>query len=124
MSSLRCRLVLRLQKIFLITGNIYRARNLILGIEEPPISADIPFTYHLPCTTSPSSPFPNSDLLPTPTNANPNEHPMSPLVSPLFSPTWQYPPTPAPQNGPPFVGMMQQPKFLYNVMQQSVGSSG
>ncbi|KAJ8933828.1 hypothetical protein NQ314_013750, partial [Rhamnusium bicolor] len=51
--------------------------------------------------------------------------PMSPLLSPLISPTWQYPTTNnSGPNAPPFVGMVQQPQFLYNVMQQSMGSSG
>ncbi|KAJ8944442.1 hypothetical protein NQ318_002139, partial [Aromia moschata] len=70
----------------------------------------------------PQSPFPSSDLLPTPTNSNPS--PLSPVPSPYISPTWQYPATNVNQNGPPFVAISQQPQFLYNVMHQSMGSSG
>ncbi|XP_018561883.1 protein bicaudal C [Anoplophora glabripennis] len=102
--------------------NIYKARNLILGLEEPPLCADIPSSYHLPNNAPLHSNFPTSDLLPTPTNANPS--PMSPLLSPLISPTWQYPSASVGQTAPPFVGIMQQPQFLYNVMQQSMASSG
>ncbi|KAJ8915097.1 hypothetical protein NQ315_000349 [Exocentrus adspersus] len=87
----------------LLVVNIYKARNLILGFDEPPLNADIPVSYHLPNTVTPSHSalFPSSDLIPTPTNANPS--PISPLLSPLISPTWQYPtPTTAPPNAPPF----------------------
>ncbi|KAJ8977395.1 hypothetical protein NQ317_013299 [Molorchus minor] len=101
--------------------NIYMARNLILGIDEPPLQADIPSSYHMPLA-HPQSPFPASDLLPTPTNTNPP--PLSPMLSPLITPTWQYPMPTTNPNAPPFVGMVHQPQFLYNVMQQSMGSSG
>ncbi|CAH0564702.1 unnamed protein product [Brassicogethes aeneus] len=100
--------------------SIYKARNMILGIDEPPICADIPPSY-LPSIASPASPFSCSDLLPTPTNINPP--PISPMLSPLISPNWQFPVSTV-QSNPPFVGMTQQPQFLYNMMQQSLGSSG
>lgn len=107
---------------FQIKVSIYKARNLILGVEEPPLCADIPTSYHLPNSAPVHSSFPSSDLLPTPTNVNPS--PISPLLSPLISPTWQFPAATISQTTVPFVGMMQQPQFLYNVMQQSMGSSG
>ncbi|XP_049826677.1 protein bicaudal C [Aethina tumida] len=100
--------------------SIYKARNMILGIDEPPICADIPPSYMM-SAPSPASPFSPSDLLPTPTNINPP--PISPMLSPMVSPNWQFPMPSVPSN-PPFVGMTQQPQFVYNVMQQSLGSSG
>jgi protein bicaudal C len=104
---------------FLFAANVYKARNLILGIDEPPIAADIPRPYSIP-NVAPSSPFsPNHDLLTTPTNVNPP--PMSPLVSPMF--TWHYP-AGGMSHTPPFVGMVQKPQLMYNVMQQSSTSSG
>ncbi|XP_044759257.1 protein bicaudal C [Coccinella septempunctata] len=99
--------------------NIYKARNLILNIDEPPIKADIPSSYHLPSTGQ--NQFPSTDLLPTPTSMN--HSPISPLLSPLVTPTWQYPNMPGTPNAS-FVGMTQQPQFYYNMMQQSMGSSG
>ncbi|KAG5899748.1 hypothetical protein JTB14_006086 [Gonioctena quinquepunctata] len=93
-------------------GNIYKARNLVLGFDESPVSADIPSSYHL--TSASPTQYPSSSA------TNNNIHPMSPLLSPLISPSWQYPAT---SNGaPPFVGITKQPQFLYNVMQQSMSS--
>ncbi|RZC40327.1 bicaudal C, partial [Asbolus verrucosus] len=95
-------------------ANIYKARNLILAIDDPPIAADIPRSYNIP-TVAPSSPFsPNHDLLTTPINPAP----ISPLLSPMFA--WHYPTG----QTPPFVGMVQKPQFMFNVMQQSSNGSG
>ncbi|EFA07761.1 Protein bicaudal C-like Protein [Tribolium castaneum] len=91
-------------------SNIYKARNLILGIDDPPIQADIPRLYHIP-----STPSPNNDLLTTPTNLNP-----SPLT-PIF--TWHF----SSDQTTPFE-IVQKPQMLYNnnnnKMQQSSNSSG
>nr|XP_023029360.1 protein bicaudal C isoform X2 [Leptinotarsa decemlineata] len=92
-------------------GNIYKARNMILGFDDSPTCADIPPSYHL------TSVIPTQYASAAATNNN--VHPMSPLVSPLVSPTWKYPAIPT---GPPFVGITKQPQFLYNVMQQSATS--
>ncbi|KAL3274110.1 hypothetical protein HHI36_015524 [Cryptolaemus montrouzieri] len=99
--------------------NIYKARNMILGIDEPPVKADIPSTYHLPSPNQ--NQFPSNDLLATPTPIN--HSPISPLLSPLVTSTWQYPNIPSTPNAS-FVGISQQPQFFYNMMQQSMGSSG
>lgn len=88
-----------------LTGNIYKARNLIFGIDEPPIYADIPISYHMPVQAS--SPAQMNELR-TPTNLNPPN-----LSSPLISPAWYYPSsTLQPQSCPPFVGITQQPHFF------------
>ncbi|KAK9883318.1 hypothetical protein WA026_001498 [Henosepilachna vigintioctopunctata] len=100
-------------------SNIYKARNMILGIDDPPITADIPMSYNLPSANQ--NQFPSSDLLPTPTPIN--HSPISPLLSPLVTPTWQYPNLPGTPNAS-FVGMTKQPQFFYSMMQQSMGSSG
>ncbi|CAH1180296.1 unnamed protein product [Phaedon cochleariae] len=101
-------------------GHIYKARNLILGFDEPATVADIPPAYHLPAPLS-AGPAPVIRLPPA-----------SPLLSPLASPSWQHQATPTAQSGgggmggggAPFVGMVQQPQFVFNVMQHSMASSG
>ncbi|KAF7265823.1 protein bicaudal C [Rhynchophorus ferrugineus] len=105
-----------------LATNIYKARNMILGIEEAPVQADIPSSYHMPNVTPLAH---NADIL-TPTNITPST--ISPLLSPMISPNWYFP-SPSvnsPHPAPPFVGMTQQPHFFSNVamMQHSVNSSG
>ncbi|XP_066139863.1 protein bicaudal C [Euwallacea fornicatus] len=87
-------------------SNIYKARNVILGIEEPPVHADIPLTYQIPNQSS--SPIQQKLELPAPSNV------IAPsLSSPLISPTWYYPSPAVPQQQcPPFVGMHQQQHFF------------
>lgn len=108
-------------------GSIYKARNLIMGIEEPPINADVPMDYHLPSlniTPQPKS-FSTSDLLPTPTPAVP-EPQMGNFLSPFLTPSWQFanpPSTPT----TPFLHLINpnnQSYFNFNVNPQSMGSSG
>ncbi|XP_056634599.1 protein bicaudal C [Diorhabda sublineata] len=97
-------------------GNIYKTRSYILGFDDPYVHADIPPTYHLPQLPSSST---NLSLPST----NPNMmRPLSPMMSPLVSPSWKYPATPTGQNQAPFVGMVQQPQFVYNVAQTNVNS--
>ncbi|XP_028130634.1 protein bicaudal C [Diabrotica virgifera virgifera] len=106
-------------------GNIYKARSYILGFDEPCTTADIPPSYHLPqsLATPPIAQSANPSLSLPPQNTS-NMHPISPVVSPLLSPSWPHPATPTGQNGPPFVGLMKQPQFVYNMSHQSMGSSG
>ncbi|XP_044252303.1 protein bicaudal C homolog 1-B [Tribolium madens] len=92
--------------------NIYRARNLILGIAESPIEAVIPRLYHIP---NPPPYSPNEDLLTTPTNLNPPS--LSPQFPPIF--TWHYS-----DQTSPFEMIQTQPHVLSNKMQQSSNSSG
>lgn len=98
--------------------NIYRARNYILGLDEVCVEADVPLSYHLHSAQPASQASPKASHAPP---ANNNGHSIVPMT-----PTWQNnPSTPTPQNsGPPFVGMVQRPQFVYNVSQQSMGSSG
>lgn len=97
---------------------------MVLGSEEPAISADIPETYHLADST-PTSPFPLSDLMPTPTN-NPSPNPLSPLLKPLILSPWQCPVSSTAQTPPPFFFPPQsQPPITGNMnSMQSMGSSG
>ncbi|CAH1121125.1 unnamed protein product [Ceutorhynchus assimilis] len=42
------------------TSDIYKARNLILGLDEPPIYADIPSSYYIPAPSSPAKDVPTT----------------------------------------------------------------
>lgn len=98
-------------------ANIYRARNMVLQLEEPNFVADIPPSYHMR----------SHDLL-TPTPMQPHS------TSCLTSPTWQYPPASfnQAQSVQPFMGFsMGQSLFPFNNKsntssqnQNSMGSSG
>ncbi|XP_025829225.1 protein bicaudal C homolog 1 [Agrilus planipennis] len=93
--------------------NIYEARNRILGIKEAAIVADIPSSYFPP------------QVYPI-TNGPPsiNVQPVSPLISPLFSPTWQYSnPSTSYTHQPPFTGVFQ-PQLVYSMMQGTMSTSG
>lgn len=104
--------------IFPISANIYKARNVILGITGSSLTADIPSSYQMP-SIPPPVPIDNN-----PPQLSINLPPMSPLLSPLISPNWQYPMSPFPPAAPPFVGILKQPQFTYNVMHGSMASSG
>ncbi|XP_050295562.1 protein bicaudal C-like [Anthonomus grandis grandis] len=95
-----------------LVSHIYKARNLILGIDEPPVQAFIPQSYHLP-NTAPVQP---NELL-TPTNLNPTV-----LASPLISTSWPFfpsptlPPQPQQSNNPFmafFNGNQQQQQIFF-----------
>ncbi|KAB0796661.1 hypothetical protein PPYR_10722 [Photinus pyralis] len=92
-------------------SNIYEARNRILDIREPTIVADIPPSYFPPQNSNN-----HSESAPTI-----NIQPVSPLMSPMISPNWHYPPA---SYNPPFVGMLHQPQFTYSMMHGSLASSG
>ncbi|KAL1497280.1 hypothetical protein ABEB36_008272 [Hypothenemus hampei] len=91
-------------------SNIYKARNLILGIEEPSITAVIPLSYHRLTNNNTFSPIQINEPQSS-TSVNP-----PPLSSPLVSTTWYYP---SPntnltqqQTCPSFVGLSQQHQFF------------
>ncbi|KAK5641945.1 hypothetical protein RI129_010492 [Pyrocoelia pectoralis] len=94
-------------------SNIYEARNRILDIREISIVADIPPSYFPPQNN-------NSHVEVPPAI---NVQPVSPIMSPMVSPNWQYPSVSYNPN-PPFVGMLHQPQFTYSMMHGSLGSSG
>lgn len=85
---------------------------MVLGVEEMLTIADIPRSYHIPSTASPS-PYssPTHELLNTPTNINP---PMSPFLSSMFP--WHYPPAAS--------FAMQKPPYNNSMQQHSGTSSG
>lgn len=103
-------------KTVLFSANVYTARNMILGIEGATASANIPSSYHMP---QPTAPAPISVEIPPHVTVNPPG--LSPLLSPLISPNWQHLSNFG--QAPPFVGMLQQPQFMYGTM-HSLGSSG
>ncbi|XP_050313749.1 protein bicaudal C-like isoform X2 [Anthonomus grandis grandis] len=111
-----------------LVSNVYKARNLILGLNEPPVQSFIPYSYHLPNAAPPQL----NHL--TSTNSNPTA-----LVSPLISPSWPIfpsptaPPHPQPQNTPfsAFLNVNQQQQIFFPpninpnaLLQQSMGHSG
>lgn len=93
----------------------YLFRNTVLGVEGPTVNAVIPSSYHMPPSLVPVSLEVPRITVNTPT--------ISPLASPLISPTWQYPGPPIGQLPASFMGLVHQP-FLYNMQQKSFGSSG
>ncbi|KAK9744758.1 hypothetical protein QE152_g7456 [Popillia japonica] len=53
-----------------------------------------------------------------------NQTPLSPMLSPLISPNWQYPPNPFSQSNS-FMNMMQQThQYFFNPLHNSLSSSG
>lgn len=89
---------------------------MVLGIESANVTANIPPSYNMP---QPTAPPPISVEIPPHVPVNPPG--LSPLLSPLISPNWQHLSNFG--QAPPFVGMLQQPQFMYNTM-HSVTSSG
>lgn len=53
-----------------------------------------------------------------------NPPPMSPLLSPMMAIPLAPPPSPYPHQSAPFVGMMHQPQFMYNMLHGTLSSSG
>lgn len=102
--------------LYFLSANIYKARHTILGIDGPSLNADIPPSYQMPDVAVPLS----TDNRPQLTI---NPPPMSPLLSPMMGVPLVPPSSPFPQSAP-FVGMIQQPQFMYNMLHGSIGSSG
>ncbi|ENN73025.1 hypothetical protein YQE_10360, partial [Dendroctonus ponderosae] len=85
-------------------SNIYKARNMILGIDATPIYADIPANYHMPNVSSPAQ---TKETAPTPSLNPPS------LSSPLISPTWYFPsPTTPQQQASPLYQFTQKQQFF------------
>ncbi|XP_030754247.1 protein bicaudal C [Sitophilus oryzae] len=105
-----------------LATNIYKARNLILGVDYITTRADVPASYHMPnlaVLTQPNEVLASTNAVPA----------MSPLLSPLVSsPSWYFPsPTVNQQtHAPPFVGMTQQQHFFpsMSMVQHNSNSSG
>lgn len=103
--------------LMFVLANVYKARCMILGMEGVLVNANIPASYHMPL---PTAPVPISLEIPPHVTVNPPL--LSPLLSPLISPNWQQ----FSNFGQPtqFVGMLQQPPYMYNTMQSLTSSSG
>ncbi|GJQ80050.1 putative RNA binding protein [Trypoxylus dichotomus] len=100
-------------------SNIYKARNEILCTDDPQVIVDIPASYHMP-KTSQNVHQPIEVTIPS-LNTQP---PLSPMLSPLISPSWQYPPNPFTQSNS-FMNMIQQhQQFFFNPLHHSLSSSG
>lgn len=102
-------------------GKIYEARNQILGITDLPIIADIPKSYFMPVMA-----FDTVENAPPMINV---QQPVSPMIAPMVSTSWQFPGPQICQPHGSFVGMMRAPpSFTYNtstvVQGSSMGSSG
>lgn len=93
---------------------------MILNVNSPPVVANIPPTYQLP-NIQLQSPMGGHHL--SPLTLNPT--PISPLMSPMISPTWPYPLTPFLPNTPSLVGIIKPPQqFTFAPSHDTMGSSG
>ncbi|KAK9744762.1 hypothetical protein QE152_g7452 [Popillia japonica] len=100
-------------------GNIYKSRNKILGTDDPQVIVDIPASYHMPKVASNLQ----QAMEITIPSMN-NQTPLSPMLSPLISPNWQYPPNPFSQSNS-FMNMMQQThQYFFIPLHNSLSSSG
>lgn len=99
-------------------SKIYESRKQVLGLGDPPVVADIPNSYFMSTMT-----FETVDNVPPVINV---QQPVSPMVTPMISPSWPFSNPQMCQPSGPF--MMRPAQYGYNnntIVQGSFsGSSG